>query len=105
MGFGATLTVLTTGAEAPMLEMQKESIRERVNRCYGYAAIQKVRITQTASIGFAGGRAVFDQAPKNEAVQPDVPTEVTKWAGAVTDNGLRTALERLGANVISHSKR
>jgi hypothetical protein len=23
-GFGATLTVLTTGAQAPMLEMQKE---------------------------------------------------------------------------------
>ncbi|MEM7719653.1 MAG: DUF721 domain-containing protein, partial [Pseudomonadota bacterium] len=46
-GFGATLTVLTTGAQAPMLEMEKERLRDRVNACYGYAAVQKVRITQT----------------------------------------------------------
>ncbi|MBT8476137.1 MAG: DUF721 domain-containing protein, partial [Alphaproteobacteria bacterium] len=30
-GIGATLTVLTSGAQAPMLEMQKETLRERVN--------------------------------------------------------------------------
>ena len=29
-GFGATLTLLTTGAQAPMLEMQKERLRETV---------------------------------------------------------------------------
>ena len=36
--FGATLTVLTTGAQAPMLEMQKEQLREKVNAVYGYNA-------------------------------------------------------------------
>ncbi|MEM8536638.1 MAG: DUF721 domain-containing protein, partial [Pseudomonadota bacterium] len=30
-GMGATLTLLTTGAQAPMLEMQKDQIREKVN--------------------------------------------------------------------------
>ena len=45
-GLGATLTLLTTGAQAPMLSMQCEAIRERVNACYGYRAIAKVRITQ-----------------------------------------------------------
>ena len=39
-GFGATLTLLTTGAQAPMLEMQKEQIRAKVNAVYGYNAIR-----------------------------------------------------------------
>ena len=63
-GMGATLTLLTTGAQAPMLEMQKEQIREKVNACYGYRAISRVRITQTAPTGFADGRVAFSPAPK-----------------------------------------
>ena len=104
-GLGATLTLLTTGAEAPMLEMQKETIRERVNACYGYAAIQKVRITQTAATGFAEGRAVFDPAPKSPPREPETTPEVKAAAGGVRDDDLRAALERLGANVLSHRKR
>ena len=42
---GATLTLLTTGANAPMLEMQKEKLRQKVNAVYGYNAISRVRIT------------------------------------------------------------
>ena len=42
-GMGATLTLLTTGAMAPMVEMQKEQIRERVNGVYGYNAISRIR--------------------------------------------------------------
>ena len=34
-GMGATLTLLTTGANAPMLEMQKEQLRQKVNAVYG----------------------------------------------------------------------
>jgi len=104
-GLGATLTVLTTGAEAPMLEMQKDAIRERVNACYGYAAISKVRITQTAATGFAEGRAVFDPAPKKTATQTPIPPEASRAAKGVHDTDLRAALERLGANVLSHTKR
>lgn len=104
-GLGATLTLLTTGAEAPMLEMQKEAIRERVNACYGYSAIQKVRITQTAATGFAEGRAVFDPAPKQPAAPVPVAPEARRTAGTVQDGDLRAALERLGTNVLSHTKR
>ena len=104
-GFGATLTILTTGAEAPMLEMQKDSIRDRVNACYGYAAISKVRITQTAATGFAEGRAVFDPAPKKIPTETPITPEATQAANGVSDSDLRTALERLGANVLSHTKR
>lgn len=104
-GFGATLTLLTTGAEAPMLEMQKDTIRDRVNACYGYAAIQKIRITQTAATGFAEGRAVFDPAPKTPAKEQPVAAEASAAASHIGDEGLRAALERLGTNVLSHSKR
>ena len=100
-GFGATLTVLTTGAQAPMLEMQKEVIRERVNACYGYAAIQKLRITQTSATGFAEGRAVFEAAPKAPPSEKPIPTAARDAASAVGDSDLRQALERLGANVLT----
>ncbi|MEM8803180.1 MAG: DciA family protein [Pseudomonadota bacterium] len=104
-GFGATLTLLTTGAEAPMLEMQKETIRERVNVCYGYAAIQKIRITQTAATGFADGHAVFEPEPKMAVSEKPVKPEAARMAETVGDSDLRQALEKLGTNVLSHSKR
>jgi len=58
-GMGATLTLLTTGANAPMLEMEKEKLRAKVNAVYGYNAIARVRITQTAATGFADGKVAF----------------------------------------------
>ena len=103
--FGATLTLLTTGAEAPMLEMQKETLRERVNACYGYAAIQKIRITQTAATGFAEGRASFEPAPKTTPGPAPITPRAVEAADGVADSDLRAALERLGANVISKTKR
>ena len=104
-GFGATLTVLTTGAQAPMLEMQKDQIRDRVNACYGYAAVQKIRITQTAATGFAEGQAVFEPAPVSPPKQAEISPQARETASAVSDAGLREALERLGANVLSPAKR
>ena len=106
-GIGATLTVLTTGAQAPMLEMQKEQIRAKVNGVYGYNAIARIRITQTASTGFAEGRVAFDHKPKETG--PKVPDAATQQEASVVvapveDNGLRAALERLGANILSKEK-
>jgi hypothetical protein len=105
-GLGATLTVLTTGANAPLVEMQKDRLRERVNACYGYAAIAQVRITQTAATGFAEGRVVFSPAPKPEAPRPDAPAtrKAQEMAASVSDDALRVALSELGANILSKSK-
>jgi hypothetical protein len=107
-GFGATLTVLTTGAQAPMLEMQKEKIREKVNAVYGYNAISRVRITQTAATGFAEGQAQFETRPKPTAPkQPDQATvqAAQGYASRVENENLRQALEVLGENVLSKAKR
>jgi len=101
-GMGATLTLLTTGAQAPMLEMQKEQIREKVNACYGYRAISRVRVTQTAPTGFADGRVAFAPAPKRQKI----PSEAVKSAAldlskSVENAQLREALAALGANVMN----
>jgi len=105
-GFGATLVLLTTGAQAPMLEMQKERIREKVNATYGYAAISRVRITQTAPTGFAEGQAQFTRASPPAPVQPDpeIAARAHQTTAGVHDENLRTALESLAQNVLSRRK-
>lgn len=105
-GFGATLTVLTTGAQAPMLEMQKEQLREKVNAVYGYNAISRVRITQTAPTGFAEGQALFEpqkpDAPK--ALDKQTLTKAAAAASPIQNDELRNALEHLGRNILSKTK-
>ena len=106
-GFGATLTLLTSGAQAPMLEMRKEVIRERVNACYGYAAISRVRLTQTAPRGFSEGQATFSAAPpkpRKETVPAEIAERAASAVTGVTDDGLRNALEELGGRVLSRKK-
>lgn len=107
-GFGATLSLLTTGANAPMLEMQKEKLRERVNATYGYNAIARIRVTQTHASGFAEGQVSFDHRPAAAPPsRPDPAITAAAHAAAqpITDEGLRHALEALGKNVLSKSKR
>ncbi len=106
-GFGATLTVLTTGPQAPMLEMQKEKLREKVNGVYGYNAISRILITQTAATGFAEGQATFDHRAKSAepaCVAPEHSAIATDLAASVGDSDLRLALAALGANVLSKHK-
>ena len=105
-GLGATLTVLTTGPNAPVLEMQKDQIRERVNACYGYRAISRIRITQTAPTGFAEGRVAFGQATKPTGPEPDpeLRQAAAEVAAPVESETLRLALEALGTNVLRKQK-
>lgn len=103
-GFGATLTLLTTGANAPILEMQKEALREKVNAVYGYNAISRIRITQTAASGFAEGQVSFEhRRPTAHTDAPVIVPEAQQIASGVRDDGLRAALERLASNVYSKS--
>jgi hypothetical protein len=104
-GFGATLTLLTTGANAPMLEMQKEQLRERVNRVYGYAAISRIRITQTAPTGFSEGQVQFAPRPASPEAAPDpeITTRARATADGVESDELRAALEALAANVYTRN--
>lgn len=101
-GFGATLTILTSGANAPLLQMQEPKLRERINAAYGYAAITRIRFTQTAPTGFADAQTPFTARPKiQRRTDPGVEKAASKLAETVSDNELRLALSRLGTNVLS----
>lgn len=106
-GMGATLTLLVQGARAPEIEMQKDRIRERVNACYGYNAISRIVLTQTAPSGFAEAQAAFAGAPAPAARRepdPAVAVRATETAAGVADDGLRSALETLARNVLSRDR-
>lgn len=104
--FGATLTVLTTGAHAPLVEMQKEDLRERVNAVYGYNAISRIVITQTAPEGFSEGRADFEHRSERLSEVPvseKVVQSARSIADPVCDPGLKAAIQRLATSVLSRS--
>lgn len=109
-GFGATLVVLTTGAQAPIVEMRREELRARINATYGYEAIRRVHVTQTAATGFADGQVDFVHRPKakpakSATLSPELARQARDVTSGVSDGDLRVALERLAANVISKGQR
>lgn len=105
-GMGATLTVLVTGADAPLVQMQLPTIRERVNACYGYNAVARIRLTQTAPGGLAEPATAFRPAAPPPAAQPQADTQPAARAISrdVQDQGLRAALEALGEKILSRSQ-
>ncbi|MCX8507920.1 MAG: DciA family protein [Rhodobacteraceae bacterium] len=105
-GIGATLTLLVQGSAAPLVQMQLPSIQERVNGCYGYNAISRIHLTQTASLGFAEGQTPFAPAPKS-ALPPSDPAVLraaSDLSREVQDESLRQALEALGEKVLSRPR-
>lgn len=102
-GFGGTLVLLTTGAQAPVLEMRGTEIVERVNACYGYRAVSRVQVTQTAPTGFAEGQVAFRTEPKAHDREPDPQrlARVTEGLNEIEDEGLRAALEALARSVMT----
>lgn len=106
-GFGATLTLLTSGAQAPLVQMHLPRIREKVNACYGYNAISRISLTQTAPDGLAEGAAPFQPAPSQAGrpTDPDLDRRAAEAAGDVRDPALRDALETLARNVLSRTAR
>lgn len=104
--FGATLTLLTTGPAAPLVEMQLPQLRDRVNACYGYNAVQRITLTQTAATGFAEGQARFIPAPEPGIVPDPQAHEVAqRIGGQFTDPTLAEAMARLALNVSTRKHR
>ncbi len=97
-GIGATLTIACAGSRAPELSLQLDLIRERVNGCYGYNAISRIRMTHDADLlpnpGFAEDSAGFTQAPPQPSAE----------CADIRDTGLRAALDQLSANVKSRAR-
>lgn len=101
-GMGATLTLLTTGANAPMVQMQLPQIKDRVNATYGYAAISRVHITQTAPTGFREPATPFQHdTPKKRPISPIQKQALANTLSDVSDDGLKTALAALGESILA----
>ena len=101
----AALVVLTTGAQAPVLQMRLEELRARVNACYGWNAIARIEITQTAPTGFGEAQAGYAPPPARRTPAPESRARATDAVAGVADEGLRLALERLGAHILDTTDR
>ncbi len=106
-GLGGTLTLLAPGPQAPILAMKLESIRNRVNACFGYSAISGIRISQVAPADFYRSGPTEGQQRKTapEEVAPIIRDRARKAVAEVSDDELRHALERFGEGVLSNLNR
>jgi hypothetical protein len=105
-GLGATLTLLVAAAHAPLVQMRLPELKARVNSVYGYSAISRITLTQTAPGGFAEGQDPFAPAPGDATrartvADPVVAARASQVAAPVRDGALRSALEALARNVLS----
>lgn len=98
---GASLTLLCTGANAPILQMQIPQIIQRVNSCYGYNAISKVFLTQTDPTGFTKPNIIKSKLHKKLTQQQLQHIETS--LENVADIKLRSALEQLSRNILTRS--
>ena len=98
---GGTLVLLVPGAASTLIQMKSEAIRRAVNAAYGYPAIAKVRLTQTAPEGFAEPSLPAEPPPPS----PEAEAEARALAEGTNDPQLRAALEELGRNVHSRHRR
>ena len=85
-----------------MVQMQLPQIKERVNATYGYAAISRLHLTQTAPTGFTKEQAKLDvKQPMKRRIAPIKKAELKSNISNVSDEGLRTALAMLGENILT----
>ena len=92
---GGALTLLVDGAHAPLIQHLAPMIMERVNRFYGYAAVNRVIFRQ-------GKPPAQAARPKRPPLAP-VPKELGEGLREIADPELRACLESLGAQIAATS--
>ena len=98
-GLKSTLVLLTTGANAPILQMQIPQILERVNTVYGYRAVHDIHITQISANGLAETQSKFTHAKPTKPLSKESKEALAALVEDVEDDSLRMALTRLGHSV------
>ena len=92
---GGALTLMIEGAHAPLIQHLTPMIIERVNRFFGYAAINRIMFRQ--------GRLPI-APPKTERPQlRPVPKELGEGLREIADPELRHCLESLAAQIAASS--
>jgi len=92
---GGVLTLLVDGAHAPLIQHLTPMIVDKVNRFFGYAAINRIVFRQ--------GKPP-QPAPKPERPQPrPVPKELGEGLREIADPELRHCLESLAVQIAASS--
>jgi hypothetical protein len=89
------LTLLVDGAHAPLIQHLTPIIVERVNRFFGYAAIDRIVFRQ-------GRPSAAPPRPKRPELKP-VPKELGEGLREIADPELRHCLESLAAQIAASS--
>ena len=90
---GGALTLVVEGAHAPLIQHLAPAIIERVNRFFGYAAIDRLIFRQ--------GRMAEKPQPVVRAALRPVPKELGEGLREIADPELRACLESLAARIAS----
>jgi hypothetical protein len=91
---GGVLTLLVEGAHAPLIQHLTPMIVERVNRFFGYAAINRIVFRQ--------GKPPAPPPPERPQLRP-VPKEFGEGLREIADPELRACLESLAAQIAASS--
>jgi hypothetical protein len=92
---GGVLTLLVDGAHAPLIQHLTPMIVDRVNRFFGYAAINRIVFRQ-------GKPPAAAPRPERPQLRP-VPKELGEGLREIADPELRHCLESLAAQIVASS--
>ena len=92
---GGALTLLVDGAHAPLIQHLTPMILERVNRFFGYAAVNRIVFRQ-------GKPASNPPRPQRPELRP-IPKELGEGLREIADPELRACLESLAAQIAATS--
>lgn len=92
---GGTLTLLVEGAHAPLMQHMTPMIVERINRFFGYPAVERLSFRQ-------GRAAPAAPRPQRQAPAP-VPKELGDGLREIADDELRACLTALAGQIAASS--
>jgi hypothetical protein len=92
---GGALTLLVQGAHAPLIQHLAPLIIERVNRFFGYSAVNRIIFRQ--------GKVPAETARPDRPQLRPVPKELGDGLREIADPGLRSCLESLAASIAATS--
>ena len=95
---GGTLHIHADGPTALLINHDTPRILERINQLFGYEAVSKLRVSQRAI------RVAQPQRKRVPIISLDDELRISKAVSGVTNERLRTALERFGRNVAANNK-
>jgi len=94
----ATLVIACAGAAALRLQHETSEIIGRVNAFLGYGAVGRIKIVQKPV------ETMRREKPRQRPLTQEETGRIARVTGAIEDEGLREALERLGGSVLRARK-